>query len=106
MVYVLDRSDFGGYQNAGAPWTYPAVGAMFTSRMHNELPDDPQRDVGARAAQLLRELGAQDRDHDCSSGATPSRSSPRNASSSRFRAMTVSTATPSRTSAATSSARG
>jgi len=67
--------------------------------------DDPERDVRARAAEALHQLGADHRrrgHHRCASAAS---TRPRNASSSRRRAVTVSTAMPAWTNAATMSDR-
>ena len=82
----------------------PSVGWVELDRHrhdHGDEDQEPERDVRAQAPEVLDQLGAQHRDGEHQNAST----SPRNASSSRRRAVTVSTAIPARTSAATSSER-
>src|SRR5205085_8029652 len=68
---------------------------------HRDEKGDAEGDERARPAQLLGQLGAEDSEHD----PQPSPTMPRKASSSWWRAVTVSTPTPACTRAATSSER-
>jgi outer membrane protein assembly factor BamB len=44
IIYVLDRSDLGGFEHAGPPWTFSGVSPVFASGFRNSVPDDPNRD--------------------------------------------------------------
>src|SRR5438552_3246391 len=80
----------------GVPWAAAELdgeGDEYRNEGH-----DAKRDVGAESEELLEELDA---DHSSSSATMPMK-----ASSSRWRASTVSTPTPPWTSAATTSLRG
>jgi hypothetical protein len=43
IIYVLDRADFGHYDNGGPSWNYKSVKAM-RDKKYNEALDDKQRD--------------------------------------------------------------
>ena len=46
IIYVLDRADMGGFDNAGVRWSFDFVKPLFNTdtHRHNEVPDDPKRD--------------------------------------------------------------
>ncbi len=43
ILYVLDRADMGGFENAGPPWNFAGIGGI-VGGFHNAVPDDPKRD--------------------------------------------------------------
>ena len=44
IVYVLDRSDMGHYDNAGAQWNFASLDSSHRGQRHTDNLDDPKRD--------------------------------------------------------------
>ncbi|HKW91212.1 MAG TPA: hypothetical protein VJX92_04885 [Methylomirabilota bacterium] len=52
ILYVLDRSDLGGFEHGGPAWTYAGVSPVFASGMRNSVPDNPNHDRVQQKFQL------------------------------------------------------